>query len=88
MTYPVYWALELAIRLQLRLRLPAALHVVRDTEYALRVLQEHSGWKDVKRSENEKLRKEYFKLFEDTEMKRRMNEHRIVLVPGPTESSG
>ena len=45
----------------------------------------------MKRSENEKLRNDckHFDLdWVDTEMKRRMNEHRIVLVPGPTESSG
>ena len=70
---------------------------VRDTEYALRVLQENSGWKDVKRSPNEILRKEYFKLFDeckhfdpdwvDAEMKRRVEQNQIVPVK-PPESSG
>jgi len=61
---------------------------VEDSEYILRVLQEHSEWKVVKRDKNEKLRKEYLRLFdecrhfdpgfEDAEMKERMGKTHIV----------
>lgn len=66
---------------------------VRDTEFVLRVLREHSGWGDTKNTKNERLRKEYLKLFDecrhfdpdwvDTEMQRRQKENQLV----PTSES-
>ncbi len=74
---------------------------VEDTEEVLRVLQEHSGWKDVKKSDDERLRKDYLTLFDEckyydpqgehTEMKRRKENNRIVVAPpakpGPPQKS-
>lgn len=61
---------------------------VEDTEFVLRMLQEHSDWKTVKRDPNERLRKEYLRLFDEcrhfdpdfqhTEMKQRMAKTAIV----------
>ena len=66
---------------------------VRDTEFALKVLNEHSGWRDVKSSVTEKQRKEYLRLYDeckhfdpnwvDKEMERRVNEHQIAPVDDP-----
>jgi hypothetical protein len=36
-----------------------------DAQYILEVLKEHSGWRDVKKSEDEVLRKEYLRLFDE-----------------------
>jgi hypothetical protein len=36
-----------------------------DAQYILEVLKEHSGWRDVKKSEDEVLRKEYLHLFDE-----------------------
>ena len=33
--------------------------------FILKVLQEHSGWREVKKSRNEELRKEYLRLYDE-----------------------
>ena len=50
---PVFW-------LALRKHLDEA-----DAIFVLEVLQEHSGWKEIKYTKNERLRKEYLRLFDE-----------------------
>ena len=66
---------------------------VEDTELVLRILQEHSRWREVKRSEDKKLRREYLRLFyeckhfdpqwEHAEMKRRTRRRHNKCNVGP-----
>lgn len=73
---PVFW---LALRKHLN---------EQDATYILAVLAEHTGWKEVKHSRNERLRKEYLTLFDECRFFDPSWKHTAMTERQQTQASG